>query len=156
MFTLIKTITTHNYSPEFFQDKILINNNNYKVIFGEKAKGITESNKKRIVKISFEGGKNKICRQVVGGSNLGINKNEAYMTLQSVYELDNPNKSNEIIVTAGNKYLYELLFLWFHPALTVRLIFKVGYNRDRFNNSLYSMLKYCINVLKTENFNIVY
>jgi len=57
---------------------------------------------------------------------LGINKNEAYMTLQSVYELDNPNKSNEIIVTAGNKHLYEVLFLWFHPLLTVRLIFKVG------------------------------
>jgi len=124
--TLIKSITSHNYSSEFFQDKILINNYNYKAIFGEKAKGITESKKNRIVQISFEGGKNKIYRQVVGGSNLGINKNEAYITPQSVNELDNPNKSNVIIIMAGNKYLYELLFLWFHPLLTVRLVFKVG------------------------------
>jgi len=57
---------------------------------------------------------------------LGIKKDEAYITPQSENELDNPNKSNEIIVTAGNKHLYEVLFLWFHPLLTVRLIFKVG------------------------------
>jgi len=56
----------------------------------------------------------------------GLNKNEAYITPQSVNELDNPNKSNVIIIMAGNKYLYELLFLWFHPLLTVRLVFKVG------------------------------
>jgi len=123
---LTKSIISKDYSPEFFLDKILINNNNYKVIFGEKAKGITENNKKRIVKISFEGGKNKIYRQVVGGSSFGINKNEVYITLQSENELDNPNKSNEIIVATGNKYLYEILFLWYHPTLTVRLVFKVG------------------------------
>lgn len=123
---LTKSIISKNYSPEFFQDKILINNNNYKDIFGEKAKGITENKKRRIVQISFEGGKNKIYRQVVGCSNLGINKNEVYITLQSENELDNPNNSNDIIMTDGNKYLYELLFLWYHPTLNVRLVFKVG------------------------------
>lgn len=33
------------YSPEFLQDKVLINNYDYKLIFGEKSKGITEDKK---------------------------------------------------------------------------------------------------------------
>lgn len=115
-----------NYSKEFYQDKILVNNHDFYPILGKKSKGIIEIKKKRIVKISYEGGKNKIYREMVGGSSSGINKGEAYITFQSKNELDNPNDSEEIDVTSGNKYLFEFLFLWNHPSLNIRLVFKIG------------------------------
>lgn len=63
---------------------------------------------------------------MIGGSIFGIDKGKCYISFQSKYELDIPDNKNEVIVVAGNKYLYNFLFIWYHPDITIRLVFKVG------------------------------
>jgi hypothetical protein len=112
------------FPEEFYQDKIILNNTAYAEIFGEILSGKTETNKKRIVKIKLKDGKNIIYRIYLGGNVFGLTKDEAYLTYQSIRELTaQTNIENlELHLTKG----CDFKFIWFHPDLLTRMVFKFG------------------------------
>ncbi len=121
---IVKLNVPTEYSPEFFQDKIILYNKHYEKIFGKASKGHEESKKKRIVVIKSKNGKNKIYRQFIGGSSFGIKQSEAYLTFQSLNELDQIDsknlENNELYILKSNFFF----FLWNHPNITNRIAFK--------------------------------
>jgi len=127
LFSIAEIIKPLEYDKAYFQDKVLLENTNFKNIFGNKLKsklGFTNSKRLRIVKITIWMDKvNKsIYREFFGANSLGVKQNEVYLNFESLSELGYNSKVGiyKIVLTKGSKFN----FFWFHPQLNTRVTYK--------------------------------
>lgn len=124
--TLLFKIPDEMKNSEIYQDKVMLENNNYEKIFGHKFK--KQNNlpwKKGIVKLKVNG--KVIRRMFASGNKFGIRNDEAGFTGQSMsilgLKIDKESAEEyEVTLSRGSK----LFFFWQHPLHEVRVAFKLG------------------------------
>jgi hypothetical protein len=121
----IEQVKQKSISIEFFDDKICLENSNYKKIFGKKfVENFYKPWKRGVVKVLFideDGSKFAIRGLFYSGNTFGVLKDEVGLLPPFSYYLS--GYEGKIKLSKGSRFL----FIWQHPNHMVRLGFRFSF-----------------------------